>query len=203
MPDSRHPTREVNEVYDQLEVLIQKARNQGRWLVIGGDFNAVVGDMIHGKHRQVGPHGIGTRNTRGQSLANWISKVNLCIANTQFKKTLEKQWTHIKNDVKRQIDYGIISCKVRKWLINSEACDDISVGAEHRAVSWLMRIPMRAPRDNEELQRTTKPKKPQWKHTNEKKFETQIKAQVASLQTEGWNTLRSAEENAKPLMNCC
>ena len=71
-----------------------------------GDFHAKVG-LGDPSKSCIGPYGLGSRNTRGDSLINFAESHQLKITNTFFKKRLHRRWTWIPpNDVtKNEIDY--------------------------------------------------------------------------------------------------
>ena len=51
-----------------------------------------------------------------------------------FRKRLEHQWTHDNGTNKRQIDYWRHCVRKGIAITNAEARDDITIGADHRAV---------------------------------------------------------------------
>ena len=108
-----------------------------------GDWNAVVGALQPGDDEEtVGLRGIGPRNPRGEWLAQWASSQQLSITNTFFERNFEKQWTHQIGRLKRQIDYGLIISSSRGSVLDAEACDDIGVGADHRTVKLVQKLPV-------------------------------------------------------------
>ena len=134
-PHGGYPDAAVEELYSQLTSLCNKGKKLKRTVVVCGDWNAVVGGRVHGDDpRTVGLHGIGDRNSRGEWLAGWASSNEMCIANTMFRKQFDQQWIHKNADRNRQIDYCLCEWRLRRQLENAEACEDISVGADHRAV---------------------------------------------------------------------
>ena len=66
--------------------------------------------------------------------------VCVCVCNTMFRKKPEKTITHERNSSKRQIDFILISKKLRPRLRDSEACDAITVGEDHRIVKAVMQL---------------------------------------------------------------
>jgi len=74
MPTSGYKDEEVEEVYEQLEEVIDTV-NKNDNLIILGDWKAVVGE---GQDRHaVGKYGLGVRNNRGQRLIDFCNKRNL------------------------------------------------------------------------------------------------------------------------------
>lgn len=63
---------------------------------MGGDWNAEGGARQEGEVKgPVGTHGVGERNARGHWFVKWAWAEELVIANTGFRKSLGKMWSHI------------------------------------------------------------------------------------------------------------
>src|SRR5580698_3108104 len=82
MPTSDHSDEEVEDVYEQIEELVA-AQKGNDYLVIMGDWNAVVGEGR--EENEVGQYGLGKRNERGERLIEFCKQKKLTVANTWFK----------------------------------------------------------------------------------------------------------------------
>ena len=78
MPTSAHEDEEVNEVYNMIEEIVAKEKGRD-YLVIMGDWNAVVGEGREGK--EVGAYGLGTRNDRGEQMVEFCKRNKLMVPN--------------------------------------------------------------------------------------------------------------------------
>jgi exonuclease III len=74
MPTSAHEDDEVDEIYNRIEELVAKEKGKD-YVVIMGDWNAVVGEGREGK--EIGEHGLGSRNERGEKLVDFVNETNL------------------------------------------------------------------------------------------------------------------------------
>ena len=141
MPHAGCDDTEVDSVYTHLSELVSQGERNHRKCVVNGDFNAVVGPKQTGDDDDViGEYGVGSRNLRGEWLLHWATCHQLAIVNTMFPKHFEDQWTHQRGDVKRQIDYCLISGGSASIVTDANSCDDVNVGIDHRAVKVLIEI---------------------------------------------------------------
>ena len=134
-PHRRYSVAAVEEVYRDLSEIVAEARKAGRRVLLGGDFNAVVGQRRAGDSEcHIGEYGLGERNDRGHLLLQWAVEEGFVLANTLYRKLPEKRWTHVNGGRKRQIDF--VCCEVgdRRLLKNAEATADIGTGNDHHAV---------------------------------------------------------------------
>ena len=69
-------------------------------------------------------------------LVYWCEEV--CVANILFRKQDDKLVTHVRKQSRRQIEFVLVEDQLRLALKDLEACEDISVGSDHRAVRWTM-----------------------------------------------------------------
>ena len=138
-PHAGYGEAEVDKLYAELAKVRKAARREGRKIVVGGDFNAVLGvARAEDPGEAVGKFGLGEQNTRGQKMLRWAVEDELVVANTLYMKTEEKRWTHIKKENKRQIDFICVDKKCVKWVTDAEANGEIGVGNDHRAVRVTM-----------------------------------------------------------------
>ena len=73
----------------------------------------------------------------------------LKIANTFFKKSFDKQWTHDRGGRKRQIDFFFMDRMAFQMVRDVEATDLICLGADHRGV--VARMVVEGPAERNEL----------------------------------------------------
>ena len=103
-PTSTHPDEEVEELYDQIQKLVDGVPQRDS-LFIMGDFNARVGGLHSTYPSCVGKHNFGSHNERGERLANFCCSNNLYLTNTFFKKRWLFTWNHPNGKSKGQIDF--------------------------------------------------------------------------------------------------
>ena len=106
----------------------------GIWRKIG---RAGVGDVTE----CIGIHGLGTRNSRGDTFSAWATTENMVITNTLFDKTYDKKWTHRGPYGQRQFDYGCIELRFRRLVQDAEASNEFGIGLNHRAVRVVLELP--------------------------------------------------------------
>ena len=94
MPTSTHPDEEIEEVYEEIEELLDSCKTH--YTMIMGDFNATIGIQQDGENNILGKHGVGRRNERGDGLVEFATSRNLYIANTKFYKKSKWTWKSIK-----------------------------------------------------------------------------------------------------------
>jgi len=80
MPTSQHEDEEVDDIYDQIEELMNLQKGK-HYMVIMGGWNAVVGEEKYGN--EIGQFGLGKRNERGQKL------IEFCRGNKWFQHKKE------------------------------------------------------------------------------------------------------------------
>jgi hypothetical protein len=123
--------------------------------------------------------------------------MRLAVANTRYQKPFERTWTHVRGDVKRQIDYCL--AKPSKWCRarDVEAGYDINLGSDHRCLKADLEI-QRAP-----LEKRPKHKASRvlnlvgWKPSKENEFKTFLNGRVASI--EAGQLLKSLQERCEEI----
>ena len=116
MSTSGYKDEEVQEVYEQLEEVMENVRKNDN-LIILGDWNAVV---VKGQEGDaVGKYGLGVISNRGQRLTDFRNERELTITNTIFNNNRESPYTWVKPDgtARYQIDY-IMAKKNIKYKYN-------------------------------------------------------------------------------------
>ena len=120
----------AQKFYDDLSSLTRQIPKHNV-LVIGGDFNAKVGNSDEYKfsfHE--------TSNRNGKMLTEYLKENKLTCLNTRFQKKNGKRWTHTyPTGAKAQLDYILIN---NKWINSCQNCEPYntfdSVYSDHRIV---------------------------------------------------------------------
>ncbi|XP_063598712.1 craniofacial development protein 2-like [Penaeus indicus] len=108
-----------------------------------GDFNAKVGNER--VDNIVGPHGLGSRNERGEMLVEWAQTNNMIIGNTWFKQPLRRLWTWLSPDdhTRNQINYILVNKRFRNSLLVSKTLPRADCYSDHVPVMGRFRAKMR------------------------------------------------------------
>ena len=95
MPTSWEPYHEVEQMYDLMELLLSNCERVGASAVVGGDFNAMLGDCREADDRDVlGTCGFGERNDRGWMMAHWVARTGLLVpSRLDPHVSVEDSWT--------------------------------------------------------------------------------------------------------------
>ena len=129
-PTSSSPEAELDTFYDQLEqaMSICKASEMKR---VMGDFNAKIGE---GRHNQtVGPHGLGNRKERGDTLVEWCEEKELIATNTCFKQHKRRLFTWLSPDeeTKNQIDNVLVNQGYRNAVKSCKTYPGADCNSDH------------------------------------------------------------------------
>ena len=143
LPTSSHSDEDVDAVYEDLDKLINNSKAHIN--IIMGDFNAKVGSTIQ-RRPCIGPFGLGTRNSRGDSLINFAERHHMKIMNTFFKNAPSRRWTWISPNgaTKNEIDY-ILTDKPHTFT-DVTVINSFNTGSDHRLVRASMTINTRLER---------------------------------------------------------
>ena len=112
-------------------------------LLVIGDYNAKIEEGRNNK--TVGPHGLGTRNERGNRLIEFATKHKVFITNTWFeqKRSARHTWTSPDDNTKNQIDYILASQRYRNTILNSKVYPDADCSSDHNLVVTRLRMRMK------------------------------------------------------------
>lgn len=107
MPTSDHEDSEVDDVYEQLEEMMDEQKGKD-YMVVMGDWNAEVGEGRD--ENEIGEFGLGRRNDRGQKLVEFCKRRKLMAANTWCEQHRRRRYTWKQPGDKRryQLDYIIV-----------------------------------------------------------------------------------------------
>jgi len=130
MPTSNSSERELEEVYEGIEKVIEKVKGDEN-LIIMGDWNAVVGEESLGDI--IGNYGLGNRNERGDRLIDFCSKHELLIMNTYFKHHPRRRYTwKMPGDIGRyQIDYIMVKKRFRNQVKDCRSYPGADIDSDH------------------------------------------------------------------------
>ena len=139
-PHSWYSDTEVQELYDILTETVREAKQKRLKAVMGADCNAEVGTPTENDdQRSVGNFGVKTSNPRGQWLKAWATSNNMFLANTCFEKPVEKLMTFVgPSGNPRQIDYFLVSRRLRGWTKDCESVPELDFGADRKTLKLRM-----------------------------------------------------------------
>jgi len=142
MPTSAYKDEEIDNIYDEIEELIEAEKGSDN-LIIMGDWNAVVGEGIDQK--EVGSFGLGERNSRGQKLVEFCKRRKMVVANTLFSQPKRRRYTWIKpGDTGRyQIDYILVRSRYRNSVKNCHSYPGADVYTDHILVAMKCRTKLK------------------------------------------------------------
>ena len=148
-PHSGYEDEHIENMYEILGNIRIEAKQKGLQFVMGADCNAQVGVAQEDDDpRVIGQFGMRDANGRGEWLKNWATAHSLAIVNTCFEKPVEKTYTFVgPSRIPRQIDFFLVSRKVRGWTRDCETTREIDMGSDHKMLK--MRISF------QEIQRTS------------------------------------------------
>ena len=108
-PTTAADDEEIEQFYVELDNIIKNHKKCRDMLLVIGDYNAKIGEGRDNK--TVGPHGLGTRNERGNRLIEFATKHKVFITNTWFeqKRSAIHTWTSPDDNTKNQIGFKLAS----------------------------------------------------------------------------------------------
>ena len=137
MPTSAHSDEEVEDMYEEIERLLDEEEARDN-VVIMGYWNAIVGegrdDIV------VGEYGMGRRNKRGDKLVEFCKQRKLVVTNTWFKQNKRRIYTWKKpGDSERyQLDYILVKQRYRNSIKNSHSYPGADANTDHNLVMMEM-----------------------------------------------------------------
>lgn len=139
MPTGNHSDEEIEQIYEQLDTLIDLVKEKDN-LVIMGDFNAVVGEGIEGN--MVGKYGLGKRNRRGDRLVQFCSENDLSISNTIFDQPKRRRYTwKMPGDIGRyQLDYIMVKQKYKNMVSKCKTYPGADLNTDHNLLACKIDI---------------------------------------------------------------
>ena len=131
-PTTSHTDEEVDALYDQIQVIVDKTSKRD-FLFIMGDFNARVGGLHNIYPKCVGKYTFGISNDRGERLAGFCTANNLCVTNTFFQKRRRHTWNHPNGKGKGQIDFILSPSKFCQNITNASVLNTPTI-SDHKMV---------------------------------------------------------------------
>ena len=137
-PTTNDPTETATKFMDLVEEEVEKAHNENKQVVMGGDFNAKIGrrrENDKGKH--FGPEGLEETNERGEMWRDFIICNNLFVCDTYFKakknkKHLNATFQNTLEDYKWiKNDYIFASESLRSRITNTKTSIHTPPGTDH------------------------------------------------------------------------
>lgn len=151
-PTSSHCDEEVEELYDQIQSIIDNVPKRDH-LFLMGDFNCKVGHLHSIYPSSIGKHSLATGNARGELLGQFCVKNNLQITNTWFQKKDKAlfTWTSPDGKTKNQIDF-IISRKPssRLNILDSSTLNTPDI-SDHKMVRTKFRLSFSWPQKSKRI----------------------------------------------------
>ncbi|KAL1446569.1 hypothetical protein WDU94_003622 [Cyamophila willieti] len=153
-PTADSSDEDLDNFYECLRKVISKKKSYEA-LVLLGDLNAKVGSER--MEDVVGPHGLGSRNERGDEFINFCIENNLIITNTWFEQKMSSRFTWTSpanNQIKNKIDYICISRRFKNAITNSKSRPGAECGSGHVPVVANLQLKLKKV--------TNKPRKISW-----------------------------------------
>ncbi|XP_063601940.1 craniofacial development protein 2-like [Penaeus indicus] len=141
-PTTKSSDEDIDRFYAQLDQAYSQCKSQDI-IIVMGDSNAKVGNER--VDNIVGPHGVGSRNERGEMLVDWAQTNNMIIGNTWFKQPPRSLWTWLSPDdhTRNQIDYILVNKRFRNSLLASKTLPGADCYSDHVPVMGRFRAKMR------------------------------------------------------------
>ena len=117
-------------------------------LIITGDMNAKVGNLVNGLGRVMGRHGLATVNDNGERLKEFCDFNEMVITGTVFPhKEIHKQtWVSSDGRTKNQIDHTLVNRRFRTSVLDTRSMRSADVASDHYLVRSTIRLKLkRAP----------------------------------------------------------
>src|SRR6218665_1308157 len=142
MPTTNHEEEEVENMYKRLEEVLDRTKGTD-YVVIMGDWNAVVGEGADGKSN--GKYGLGKRNYRGEKLTELCNRRELVITSTWFQHEKRRRYTwKAPGDVARfQLDYILVKQRYRNSVKNAKAMPGADADTDHNLVIMRAQIKLK------------------------------------------------------------
>ena len=137
--DADEQTKE--EFYGKLQEVAEQVHKHDM-LIITGDMNAKVGNLVNGLERVMGQQGIGMVNDNGERLKEFCDFNEMVITGTIFlHKEIHKQtWVSPNGRTKNQIDHTLVNRKLRTSVIDTRVMRSADVARDHYLVPSTIRL---------------------------------------------------------------
>ena len=143
------PTEETEEeskeeFYSKLQEQLVKVSNHDILIVLG-DFNAKIGCDNTGYERNMGKHGLRTRNDNEERFLEMCLENDLAIGGTLFqhKRIHKETWISPDGRTRNQIDHVAINQRWRTSLQDVKAVRGVDVDSDHHLVMCKLKLKLR------------------------------------------------------------
>lgn len=141
-PTSEHTDEEIEAFYEDLEKARKQCKSQ-EIILIMGDMNVKVGKGREGNI--VGPHGLGTRNVRGERWVEWCQENNQVIMNTWFQHHPRRLYTWVSpgDRSRNQIDYITVNQRFRNAVQQVKGYPGADCASDHVLLVCHLQVKLR------------------------------------------------------------
>ena len=193
------PTNDADEqtkedFYGKLQEVAEQVHNRNM-LIITGDVNVKVGNLVNSLGRVMGRHGLGTVNDNGERLKEFCNFNEMVITGTVFPhKEIHKQtWVSPDGRTKNQIDHALVNRKFRTSVLDTRAMRSADVASDHYLARSTIRLKLkRAPATKSTKKKFDAPKLQN--RDIQRRFTIQLKNRFQALAVEEQMTDEGEEE---------
>ncbi|KAK2718173.1 hypothetical protein QYM36_005477, partial [Artemia franciscana] len=131
-PDSARSDEECEQFYFQLQSVTDQTPKKDM-LIVMGDFNAITGSDQTDRRDEMGPHGHGRLNGRGERLISFYRENDLYITNTAFKHRHRQKvtWRSPDGVTENMIDYVLISKRWKFSIMDTVSLPGADFDSDH------------------------------------------------------------------------
>jgi hypothetical protein len=190
MPTTSHDDEEVEVMYDSIDEIIKKVKGTD-YLIIMGDWNAVVGEGKEGKC--VGDYGLGKKNDRGERLIEFCKQQQMMVTNTWFKQEKRRRYTwKAPGDLTRyQLDYILVRERYRNSVKNSHAYPGADADTDHNLVAMSVFLTLKNLKRKKNKKRWNRDKLKSCGVEFTEAVESRIKYELQGTVDQKWQTLKT------------
>lgn len=137
---------EVEQFYNEVEQAMDIAKPKDITIVMG-DLNAKIGKGSEGEY--IGEFGLGTRNKRGDRLAQFCQEKDLIITNTYYKLPKRRLYTwkspadNTNNIVRNQIDFLLINKRYRNSIKAIKTYPGADIASDHNPLAAKFEVKLK------------------------------------------------------------
>lgn len=152
-PTLNQDDSEHEDFYDKLQAIVESVKSHEVCMIMG-DFNAKIGEGRDPDHG-VGQFGLGVRNSNGDRLAEFCHINEMVITNTLFNHHKRNRYTWISPDgqVKNQIDFILISRKMKASVLDSKTRPGPDADSDHNLVVAKIRLKAHSKKNKQALRK--------------------------------------------------
>ncbi|XP_072375942.1 uncharacterized protein, partial [Diabrotica undecimpunctata] len=141
-PTAEKSDEELEQFYNELQQALEVTKSRDVTIVMG-DLNAKIGRRSQGDF--IGNFGLGTRNERGDRLAQFCQETDFIVANTYYDLPPRRLYTwkspaDTNNVIRNQIDYLLICKRYQNSIKSVKSYPGADVRSDHNPVVGRFRI---------------------------------------------------------------